>query len=168
MKGIEKLTFITDEQKALLLESAKQYKRHARIYFEVESVGKIFSKPLSISIKVTQKKNQYGKYLSELELADRASEVFFDITKKYAEIMSINTHLNINTEAYNPEDEEKEIDSKFILNKMVEFNLSDEDLSKLLDLNIYHIRKIIWSKEKLPKIAKSAIKYLFLYLENKK
>src|SRR5690554_2338489 len=71
MKGIEKLTHIAEDQRKLLILSAKQYKRFARIYFEVLEV-----KGTSVSVKVKQMESPTQRYLPAKELTARALEVF--------------------------------------------------------------------------------------------
>lgn len=151
MKGIELLTHITDEQRKLLIHSANQYRRFARIYIEVLSVeGK------SVSMKIFQLENNAERYLSAKELKSRALEVFNGV---------IPDQWNLNVRAV-PFKFLEVIDTDYIHKKKAELHLSDVDLCRLLDVRPENMSKILSDKRGLTKLGKAAFYYLFKYLEN--
>ena len=150
MKGIEKLTQITDEQRKLLAHSANQYKRFARIYIEVLGV-----KETTVTVKVSQQENNTEKYLSAKELKERVHEVFegclpsgWDLEVRavpfrFLEVITI----------------------EYIREKQTELGLSDIDLSRLLGVRRENLSRIFNDKRGLTKLGKAAFYYLFKYLE---
>ncbi|GHT13969.1 hypothetical protein AGMMS4956_10980 [Bacteroidia bacterium] len=71
IKGIEQLTCLTNEHKKRLEISERNYRRFGRIYFQVLSY-----KGNDLIIKVWQRENVAGKYLTAAELTTRARGVF--------------------------------------------------------------------------------------------
>lgn len=152
MRGIDKLTHLTEEQKERLIYSANQYERFARIYFEVLDV-----KDKTVSIKIYQLENTLGKYLPAKELKERALEVFKGCLPKGWEINLIaKPYKFLNT-----------ITFESIREKQKELGLSDADLSIYLGIRKENLNRMLNGKSKLSKIQKAAFHYLFKWLENK-
>lgn len=150
MKGVEKLTHITKEQREKLIHSANQYKRFARIYIEVLDVEETI-----VTVKVSQQENKTEKYLSAKELKERVQEVFEGCLPSCwgLEIRAVPfKFLNIITIDY-------------IREKQEELGLSDIDLSRLLGVRRENISRIFNDKRGLTKLGKAAFYYLFKYLE---
>lgn len=150
MKGIEKITFITDEQRNLLIQSARQYKRFARINIEVVDIT-----DRTLSIKIRQMENQTDKYLSEKDLTKRASEVFEDV-------IPINYELNIVAVPFKPINK---VNLDYINQKKEELGLTDVDLSRLLNIRQENISRLMNGNRGLTKLGEAAFYYLFKYLE---
>jgi hypothetical protein len=150
MKGIELLTHITDEQKKLLIHSEEQYKKFARIYFEVLSVDND-----TISLKVHQLESNAGKYLSASDLTERAKEVFEGC-------VPVGRNLHVRAVPFKFL-EVVELD--YINKRKVELGLSDIDLSRLLDIRKENLSRILNDVRGLTKWQKSAFYYLFKSLE---
>lgn len=150
MKGIEKLSFITDEQKELLIQSAIQYKRFARIYIEVVDLEERL-----LTIKIRQMESHTDKYLSAKDLKKRAVEVFEGI-------VSTGYELNIIAVPLKPI---SEVNLAYINQKKEELGLSDVDLSRLLNIRPENISRLMNSKRGLTKLGEAAFYYLFKYLE---
>jgi hypothetical protein len=150
MKGIELLTHITDEQRDVLLHSSREYKRFARIYFEVVSVDSGV-----VTIKSWQLENKMGKYLSAKDLKSRVLEVFEGAFPDDYQVNVIAVpfkFLNV-------------VDIDYINQKKAELNLSDVDLCRLLDVRPENMSRILSDKRGLTKLGKAAFYYLFKYLE---
>ncbi len=150
MKGLEKLTWLTDSQKALLKRSAQMYKQHARIYFEV-----IDTKDPVIDIKVFQLPNPGEKYLRSKELSERAKEVF-------EEIIPEEWILKVVAVPYKFLDV---VDLDFIKQKKDELGFTDTDLARLLDIRKENMSRLLNDKRGLTKWHKAAFYYLFKSLE---
>lgn len=150
MKGIEKITFITDEQRDLLIQSARQYKRFSRINIEVVNITE-----RTLSIKIRQMENQTDKYLSEKDLTKRASEVFEDV-------IPINYELNI---VAVPFKHINKVNLDYINQKKEELGLTDVDLSRLLNIRQENISRLMNGNRGLTKLGEAAFYYLFKYLE---
>jgi hypothetical protein len=73
IKGIEKVP-LTDKEKQLLEVSEANYRRYARISFQVVSYN-----GMELAVKVWQMENPSGKYLTAVELVERANGVFRDV-----------------------------------------------------------------------------------------
>ncbi|GHV65734.1 hypothetical protein FACS1894199_07220 [Bacteroidia bacterium] len=95
MKGIELLSSLSDEQKKLLEISELNYRRFARIYFQIISYADD-----ELVVKVWQIENQAGKYLTTAELAERTKDVF-------KEVISDNVKLHVCPLPFSKEDLEK-------------------------------------------------------------
>lgn len=150
MKGIEKLTHITDEQRKLLVQSASQYKRFARIYFEVLEVKGTF-----VSVKVKQMESPTERYLSAKDLTQRAQEVFeglIPVDWKFSVRAVPFKFLQV-------------VDVDYINSRKEALGLTDVDLSRLLDVRPENLSKILSDNRGLTKLGKAAFYYLFKYLE---
>ena len=150
MKGIEKLTFITDEQRKKLIHSAAQYKRYARIYIEIIEVSET-----SVSVKIKQMESQVGRYLSAKDLTDRALEVFEGI-------IPVGWYINVRAVPFKFLEV---INSDYINKRKNELGLTDVELSRLLDVRPENLSKILSDNRGLTKLGKAAFYYLFKYLE---
>lgn len=150
MKGLEKLTHITEEQRTLLHQSALQYKKHARIYFEILEV-----KGTSVSVKVKQMESPTERYLPAKELTARALEVFEGM---------IPNEWNLSIRAV-PFKFLEVIDVDYINQRKTALGLSDVELSRLLDVRPENLSKILSDNRGLTKLGKAAFYYLFKYLE---
>ena len=81
MKGIELLPSLTKEQKELLETSERNYKRFARVYYQILSVD-----PNEVVVKVWQIENKAQKYLSAKELIERTHSIFEGIVPENIKI----------------------------------------------------------------------------------
>jgi DNA-binding MarR family transcriptional regulator len=151
MKGIELLSFLTQEQKRILLNSEQNYKRFARIYFSV-----IQATENEIVVKVWQDENEAGKYLSAKELIDRVKEMFTGI-------LPVNTKLHVRPIPFK-EDTLEKVDVVYVEKQMEKHNLQAKDLVKLLNIDKATLSRTL-SSEEMTKSSKAMFYYLFKYLE---
>lgn len=170
MKGIEKLTFITDEQRELLMQSASQYKRHARIYFEVVSVedyqrqeGGIKVNTIKALVKVSQLDRAPKKQLTAAELEERAIEVFAGL-KWPATVKGVYASYGCYFVVV-PFKAEDVVDIAYVQLKKEELGLTDADLSRLLNIGQENISRVLNEKRGLSKFGQAAFYYLFKSLE---
>lgn len=154
MKGIELLSFLTKEQKELLLTSEQNYKRFARIYFSV-----IQATESEIIVKVWQDENEAGKYLSAKELIDRVKEMFNGILPE-------NVKLHVRPIPFK-EDTLEKVDIEYVEKQMEKHNLQAKDLVKLLNIDKGTLSRTL-SSEEMTKSSKAMFYYLFKYLETNK
>lgn len=150
MKGIEKLTHITDEQRKLLIHSAKQYKRFARIYFEILEVT-----PDSVSVKIKQLEGPAEKYLSAKDLTQRALEVFEGM-------IPVDWKFNVRAVPFKFL---QVVDADYINSRKEDLGLTDVDMARLLDVRPENLSRILSDNRGLTKLGKAAFYYLFKYLE---
>lgn len=150
MIGIEKLTFASNEQIEELLQSANQYKRFSRVYFEILTVENNI-----INVKVTQQESALEKYLSAKELEERTIEVF-------SKVVPLDWNLSIASSPYLCL---KEVDIEYINKKKDELGLTVEDLSRYLNIRPENINRILTNKRGISKLKTAAFYYLFKYLE---
>ena len=149
MKGIDKLPYLTSSHKENLLHSAEQYKRFARVEFEVLEVA-----GQNITVRVTQSEYEGGRYLSAKELTERAAEVFKDLPAGTQLIIQAHPvkFLNVVTADY--------------INQQIEaLGLSHTELARLLNMRPENLTRILADKMGLTKLGKAAFYYLFKYLE---
>ncbi|SFD85406.1 hypothetical protein [Thermophagus xiamenensis] len=152
MRGIEKLTHLTEDQKERLIYSANQYERFARIYFEVLDV-----KDKTVSIKIYQLENNLEKYLPAKELKERALEVFKGCIPEGWEINLIaKPYKFLNT-----------ITFESIREKQKELGLSDDELSLYLGIRKENLNRMLSGKRKLSKCQKVAFYYFFKWFESR-
>lgn len=153
MKGIELLTFLTKEQKEILKTSELNYKRHARIFFEILD----FSNDI-ITVKVWQMENPLQRYLSQKELLHRAKEVFnSDI---------VPPHIKVHTREIPFEKMELITFSiEKVVEKMQTLGLKPKDLSRLLNIDKSAMSELLNGNRALTKSHKAMFFYLFKYLE---
>jgi hypothetical protein len=150
MKGLEKLTWLSGSQKALLKRSAQMYKQHARIYFEV-----LNAKDQQVDIKVNQLPNPVEKYLSAKDLTEKGNEVFENtIPEGYSfRVIAVPyKFLDI-------------VDLNFINKRKKELGLTDIELSRLLDIRKENLSRLLNDKRGLTKWHKAAFYYLFKSLD---
>ncbi|MGQ1890577.1 hypothetical protein ACT29H_09065 [Thermophagus sp. OGC60D27] len=150
MKGIEKLTHLTTEQREKLIHSANQYKRLARIYIEVLDVEN-----KEVTIKIFQLENKAEKYLPGKDLKQRAQEVFEGCMPEGWEI-------NLIAVPYKFLDQ---ITLESIREKQKELGLTDTNMARLLNIRKENMSRIMNGKRGLTQWQKSAFYYLFKWLE---
>ena len=155
MKGIELFPFLTKEQRKLLETSERNYKRFARVYFQILSFdGK------EAVIKAWQLQNEAKKYLSEKELIERTQAVFDGIIPAEAKIrvrpVSFGT-IDLNRFSID-----------IIEEKMQELGLKPKDLVHLLNINKSSLSLMLSKERGLTKPSKAMFYYLFKYMESKK
>lgn len=194
MKGIEKLTFITDEQRKQLIQSAQYYKRFAGVYFEIRSVDEPIksisvigtdTETIYIRIKVYQLRSELKKFLTEKELVERGVEVFGEIlptskdetislSKSYPEnenravysLLTENGRFTIDQSFFAiPCRLENVMSIDFIRRKKEEHDLLDVDLARLLNIRPENISRVMNGNRGLTKLGEAAFYYLFKYLE---
>lgn len=148
MKGIEKLS-LTPDQKKLIEASEQQYKRYARVYFEVVSFT-----GSELIVKVWQMENPGGKYLTAKELIERAKEVF--------SVVPVKVHCR--PVPFSP-DSLKSFTVQDVIRKMDEHGLKPKDLVRLLDIDKSSLSLILSGGRELSKGNRAMFYYLFKYLE---
>lgn len=156
MKGIELLSFLTDDQKKLLDVSEINYKRYGRIYISIVS----FNGSMLV-VKISQKENEAQKYLSAKELRERAKDVFEGIVPD-------NTKLHIGAVPYT-QDSMSEISIEWIKEQQNKFGISDAELAKFVNIDQANLFRI-FNQRGLTKIHKALFYYFFKYfaLSNQK
>ena len=155
MKGIELLPFLTEEQKKLLEKSSANYKRFARVYFQIlEFSGN------AVIVKVWQMENPTERYLTSKELIDRTKEVFG------SDILPAEIKLHIRPIAFES-DELKTFSVETIDKKMNQLGLKPKDLVKLLDIDKSTLSQILKKNRELSRASKAMFYYLFKSLELK-
>ena len=153
MKGIELLSFLSDEQRKMLEASENNYKRYARIYFQIISYRND-----ELIVKVWQMENPAQKYLTTKELVDRAKGVFEGILPK-------NTKLHVRPIAFNPTDL-KNFSIEDVEKKMEELGLKPKDLVKGLDIDKSTVSLLLSKGRELTKSSKAMLYYFFKYMES--
>jgi len=152
MKGIELLPSLTKEQKELLETSERNYKRFARVYFQILSVDEN-----EVVVKVWQIENKTQKYLSSRELIERTHSVFEGIVPE-----NIKIHVRpipfdkVDLTHFSVENVEE---------KMEKLGLKPKDLTRLLNLNKSSLSLMLNKERGLTKSSKAMLYYLFKYLE---
>jgi len=155
MKGIELLTFLTDEQKKLLEASSINYKRFARVYFQILEFT-----DNTVVVKIWQLENPAERYLTVKELIDRTKEVFG------SDILPAGINLYIRPIAFELDDL-KHFTIETIEKKMQQFGLKPKDLVKLLDIDKSTLSQILKKNRELSRASKAMFYYLFKSLEMK-
>ncbi|MDR1553345.1 MAG: hypothetical protein LBS69_07785 [Prevotellaceae bacterium] len=153
MKGIEMLPFLTKEQKELLETSERNYKRFARVYFQILSISEN-----EAIVKVWQLENQAKRYLSEKELIDRTKAVF-------ERILPESVQLHVRPVAF----DRVELNNFSITDVEVKMNrlgLKPKDLVHLLNINKSQLSLILNKERGLTKSSKAMLYYMFKYIEN--
>ena len=153
MKGIELLPFLTSEQRKWLEVSELNYRRHARIYFQIISYSSD-----SLVVKVWQLENPINKYLTSKELIDRAKGVF-------SEVVPTGTKIHVRPVVFRIDELEK-FSIQDVKNKMDELGLKAKDLVKLLDIDKSSLSLILSGERELTKPSKAMLFYLFKFLES--
>ena len=156
MKGIELVSFLTDDQKKLLEVSEINYKRYGRIYISIVSFnGNI------LVVKISQKENEAQKYLRAKELRERAKEVFKGIIPD-------NIKLHIGVVPYT-QDSLSEISIEWIKEQQNTYGISDAELAKFVNIDQANLFRI-FNQRGLTKIHKALFYYFFKYfaLSNQK
>ena len=147
IKGLEKLKLTADQRK-LLDTSELQYRRFARIYFEILDVT-----DTKVIVKVWQMENQTGEYLCANELTSRAKDVF-------EAVVHDGIVVHVRPIPFNPDDIRK-MDLEVINQQLVKLGLQAKDLVKLLDIDKSSISLILSGQRELTKWHKAAFYYLF-------
>ncbi|GAB6011482.1 hypothetical protein [Viscerimonas tarda] len=153
MKGIELLSFLSREQRNLLETSESNYKRFARIYFQVLSCEEN-----KIVVKVWQQENPAGKYLSAKELVERSKSVFNE------DVLPPEVKLHVRPIPFE-QDELKTLTVTDIEKKMQQYGLQPKDLVKLLDIDKSSLSLILNHGRELTKSGKAMFYYFFKSLE---
>ena len=155
MKGIELLPFLTDEQRKLLESSSSNYKRFARVYFQILEFS-----DNRVVVKVWQLENPAERYLISKELIDRTKEVFGN------DILPAEITLHVRPIAFES-DELKTLTVEIIEEKMKQFGLKPKDLVKLLDIDKSTLSQILKKNRELSRASKAMFFYLFKSLGTK-
>ncbi|MDR2475626.1 MAG: hypothetical protein LBD45_07185 [Bacteroidales bacterium] len=149
MKGIELLPFLTDEQKELLETSARNYKRFARVYFQILE----FSSNTAV-VKVWQLDNHTERYLTAKELIERTKEVFG------SDVLPTEIKLHIRPIAFE-KDALKAFTVETVEAKMLQFGLKTKDLVKLLDIDKSSLSQLLNKKREFSRSSKAMFYYFF-------
>jgi len=155
MKGIELLPFLTEEQKRLLETSSVNYKRFARVYFQILDFS-----DNTVIVKVWQLENPAERYLTAKELIDRTKEVFG------SDVLPAEINLHVRPIAFEL-DELKNFTVETIEKKMQHFGLKPKDLVKLLDIDKSTLSQILSKNRELSRASKAMFYYLFKSLASK-
>jgi len=151
IKGIEKIP-LTDDGKKLLEVSEANYKRYARIRFQVVSYdGK------ELIVKAWQMENPSGKYLSSTELVERAKGVFRDVVPD-------GTALHVRPVPFK-KDDLRNFTITDVEREMVELGLKPKDLVKLLDIDKSSMSIILNEGRAMTKSHRAMFYYLFKTLK---
>lgn len=152
IKGLEKLVFLTSDDKKVLQKSEQLYKQHARIEFEVLSYDETSKE---VIVKVWQSENVAEKYLSAGDLISRTKEVF--------NVLPTDLRLHVRPVPYS-----KEHLSGYTIEKvhedMQKYGLQQKDLVKLLDIDKSSINILLNGGRELTKYQKAMFYYLFEFL----
>lgn len=151
IKGIEKLE-LTSAQRKLLDASEQNYKRFARIYFQVLEYT-----DTELIVKVWQVENASDNYLSGKELIERAKDVF-------KPVIPDGVRIHVRPVPFQ-KDDLKDFDISSVEKKMVELNLQAKDLVKLLDIDKSSLSLILNENRGLSKPHKAMFYYFFKYYE---
>ena len=151
IKGIEKIP-LSGNGKKLLEVSENNYKRYARIKFQIVSYDN-----KELIVKVWQMENPTEKYLTASELVERAKGVFKDVVPEETAIhvrpVPFRKDLLRN---YTISDVERE---------MSEFGLKPKDLVKLLDIDKSSLSIILNEGRAMTKPHRAMFYYLFKSLK---
>ncbi|MDR2205273.1 MAG: hypothetical protein LBE36_03860 [Flavobacteriaceae bacterium] len=153
MKGIELLPFITDEQNKLLKISAINYRRFARVYFQI-----LEFENNTVTVKVWQLQNPANHYLTSKELIDRTKEVFG------SDILPAGIALHVRPIAFKPDDLQH-FTIETIESKMQQYGLKPKDLVKLLDIDKSTLSLLFNKNRGLTRANRAMFFYLFKSLE---
>ena len=153
MKGIELLPFLTKEQRVLLETSERNYKRFARMYFQILS----FDVNEAV-VKVWQLENSSKKYLSTKELIERTRAVFDGILPE-------NTQLYVRPIAFDTV-ELNRFSIADVENKMEQLGLKQKDLVCLLNINKSQLSLMLNRERGLTSSSKAMFYYMFKCVEN--
>ena len=135
MKGIDKLPYLTSSHKENLLHSAEQYKRFARVEFEVLEVS-----GQNTIVRVAQSEYEGGRYLSTKKLKERAAEVFKDFPA--------GTQLSIQAHPF-------KFLNRYINQQIEALGLSHTELARLLDMRTENLTRIMEDRKGLTKLGKA-------------
>jgi len=154
IKGIEKIP-LTGEGKKLLEVSERNYKRFARIKFQVVDYedGKLV-------VKVWQTENSNSKYLSASELVERTKVVF-------GEVVPVGTSIHVRPIPFR-KDELRTFSIMDIEREMEQLCLKPKDLVKLLDIDKSSMSVILNEGREMTKSHRAMFYYLFKTLRYNK
>jgi hypothetical protein len=154
MKGLELLTFLTKEQIKLIETSELNYRRFARVYFQINSFENN-----EIIVKIWQTEDEdIEKYLSAKDLISRAKDVFNMIPE--------DIKIHFRPIPFNSDDLTKFSTDK-IRKEMDAMGLQPKDLVKLLCIDKSTISQILSSDRNLSRPSKAMFYYMFKYLKTK-
>lgn len=144
---------IPDEKIKRILTFAQNYKRYARIYFQVQSLTHN-----EIIVKVWQEENQTGKYCDAKELIEKTNEMLLgEVPDNY--------FLRVRPIVFNEMDH---INADWLKDRMQEHGLQTKDLVKLINIDKSTLSEIVNGNKAFTKWHKSTFFYLFKYLEKTK
>ena len=154
IKGIEKIP-LTGEAKKLLEVSETNYKRYARIRFQVMSYdGK------ELIVKTWQMENLSGKYLSSAELVERTKGVFRDVVPD-------GTVVHVRPVPFK-KDDLRNFTIVDVEREMEELGLKPKDMVKLLDIDKSSMSIILNEGRMMTKPHRAMFYYLFKTLKHSK
>jgi DNA-binding MarR family transcriptional regulator len=154
IKGIEKIP-VTPEGKKLLEASEANYKRFARIRFQVMSFDE-----KEVVVKVWQTENPSEKYLSATELVDRVKGVFTDVVPEGVAIRARPIPFK--------KDDLRNFTVTYVEREMNELGLKPKDLVKLLDIDKSSMSIILNEGRAMTKPHRAMFYYLFKSLRREK
>jgi hypothetical protein len=154
MKGLELLTFLTKEQIKLIETSELNYRRFARVYFQINSFENN-----EIVVKIWQTEDEdIDEYLSAKDLISRAKDVFNMIPE--------DIKIHFRPIPFKSDDLTK-FSTEKILKEMDAMGLQPKDLVKLLCIDKSTISQILSSDRNLSRPSKAMFYYMFKYLKTK-
>jgi len=154
IKGIEKIP-LTDDKKKLLEVSEANYKRYARIRFQVVSYD-----DKELIVKVWQMENPSEKYLTAAELVERAKGVFKDVVPN-------GTVTHVRPVPFK-KDDLRNFTVTDVEREMNELGLKAKDLVKLLDIDKSSMSIILNEGRAMTKPHRAMFYYLFKTLKHRK
>jgi len=151
IKGIEKIP-LSGNGKKLLEVSENNYKRYARIKFQIVSFDN-----KELIVKVWQMENPSGKYLTASELIERAKGVFKDVIPP-------ETAIHVRPVPYK-KDELRSYSISDVEKEMSALELKPKDLVKLLDIDKSSLSIILNEGREMTKTHRAMFYYLFKTLK---
>jgi hypothetical protein len=154
IKGIEKISLAEDKKKLLKVSEAN-YKRFARIRFQVVSYD-----DKELIVKVWQMENPSQKYLTAAELVERAKGVFKDVVPD-------GTVTHVRPVPFK-KDDLRNFTVADVEREMNELGLKAKDLVKLLDIDKSSMSIILNEGRTMTKPHRAMFYYLFKSLKHGK
>jgi len=149
MKGIELLPFLTNEQRDLVETSGANYKRFARVYFQVLE----FENDAAV-VKVWQLDNPAKRYLTSKELIERTKEVF------NGDVLPSNVKLHVRPVPF-AKDDLKTFTVEKIEAEMNELGLKPKDVARMLDIDKSTLSLILNKNREMTRASRAMFFYLF-------
>lgn len=153
MRNTELLTFLSKEQIERIILLSENYTRTEHIYFDIKSFN-----DNELVVKIVQKENSTGMYLTTKELIDRGKQIFSEIGN--------NIIIHFRPIPFKVDSLEK-VDADWVSIQLDKYSLRIKDLVKLLNIDKSSLSRLL-SGDSMTKSSKAMFYYLFKYLEASK